>query len=130
MNELVSDFSLTTQAATGEEVSAEDLGGADLHTGTSGVADHLAESEAHASSLTRNILGSLPKEVNAAGPSTWEEPLFPAEELQGAAELMIVCFVVTTRCMLRSTARPVAHSQAHHTGSLCLVGKVRQQPIQ
>ena len=36
------------KAATGEEVSAEDLGGADVHTRLSGVADHFAENDSHA----------------------------------------------------------------------------------
>ena len=40
-------------------MSAEDLGGAELHCATSGVADHLAESEAHAASLTRRVLATL-----------------------------------------------------------------------
>jgi 3-methylcrotonyl-CoA carboxylase beta subunit len=47
------------KAATGEEVSAEDLGGADLHTRVSGVADHLAHNDDHALGLARRIVGSL-----------------------------------------------------------------------
>ena len=47
------------QAATGEDVSAEELGGAELHCSTSGVADHLAENEAHAAALARRVLGNL-----------------------------------------------------------------------
>jgi 3-methylcrotonyl-CoA carboxylase beta subunit len=43
------------KAATGEEVAAEELGGAAVHTGKSGVADHLAEDEYHAFSICRNI---------------------------------------------------------------------------
>ncbi len=52
------------KAATGEIVSAEDLGGGDLHARTSGVADHLAESDAHALGIARRIvrtLGAAPK---------------------------------------------------------------------
>ena len=41
------------KAATGEVVSAEDLGGGDVHTRLSGVADHLAENDAHALALAR-----------------------------------------------------------------------------
>ena len=40
-------------------MSAEELGGAELHCSTSGVADHLAESEAHAAALARRVLGNL-----------------------------------------------------------------------
>jgi acetyl-CoA carboxylase carboxyltransferase component len=47
------------KAATGEEVSAEDLGGADVHTRISGVADHLAEDDAHAIELLRNCVEAL-----------------------------------------------------------------------
>lgn len=101
------------KAATGEDVSAEELGGAELHCTTSGVTDHLAESEPHAISIARNILGNinmaaagakaalstLPGAASTAASSlhrvqqhsnaggipgaSWEEPLFPAEELRG-----------------------------------------------
>ena len=47
------------KAATGEVVSAEDLGGADVHAQISGVADHLAVDDAHALALARNIVGQL-----------------------------------------------------------------------
>jgi 3-methylcrotonyl-CoA carboxylase beta subunit len=47
------------KAATGEVVSAEDLGGGDLHARKSGVADHLAQDDAHALSLARRIVGTL-----------------------------------------------------------------------
>ncbi len=47
------------QAATGEVVSAEDLGGADVHSRVSGVTDHLAENDAHALGIARRIVGNL-----------------------------------------------------------------------
>src|SRR5579875_3288682 len=47
------------KAATGEEISAEDLGGGDVHTRISGVADHLAENDAHALGLIRGIVANL-----------------------------------------------------------------------
>ena len=47
------------KAATGEIVSAEDLGGADVHSRTSGVTDHYAENDAHALGIARRIVGSL-----------------------------------------------------------------------
>ena len=47
------------KAATGEVVSAEDLGGGDVHTRVSGVADHLARSDAHALAIARRIVGNL-----------------------------------------------------------------------
>ena len=53
------------KAATGEVVTAEDLGGGDLHARTSGVVDHLAESDAHALGIARRIVGTFnrPKRV-------------------------------------------------------------------
>jgi len=72
------------KAATGEEVSAEDLGGADVHTRLSGVADYFAENDEHALELARTIVSTLnrvkamPADVTAA-----EEPAFDPEELYG-----------------------------------------------
>jgi 3-methylcrotonyl-CoA carboxylase beta subunit len=48
------------KAATGEEVSAEELGGGRMHTEVSGVADHLAEDDAHALAIVRDIVSTLP----------------------------------------------------------------------
>ena len=56
------------KAATGEVVSAEDLGGADIHCRTSGVADHYAQNDHHALEIAQTIVGNLnrvkPVEVN------------------------------------------------------------------
>lgn len=75
------------KAATGEEVSAEDLGGAAVHTGTSGVADHFAEDEEDALAITRNIVESLnyrsPGKRLLAHPHPVEEPLYAPEEIYG-----------------------------------------------
>jgi acetyl-CoA carboxylase carboxyltransferase component len=61
------------QAATGEEVSAEELGGADVHTRVSGVADHYAVSDEHALALVREIVANLSRRKPE---SPWEiEPL-------------------------------------------------------
>lgn len=72
------------KAATGEEVTAEELGGGDVHTRTSGVADHLAESDEHAAAIVRQIVANLNREKR----TPWtlaepEEPLYDAEELYG-----------------------------------------------
>ena len=72
------------KAATGEVVTAEDLGGGDVHTRLSGVADHLAENDSHALFIARRIVASLNRrkpEAVTLEPS--EEPLFAAEELYG-----------------------------------------------
>jgi 3-methylcrotonyl-CoA carboxylase beta subunit len=49
------------KAATGEEVTAEELGGGDLHARTSGVVDHLADDDAHALAMVRDIVETLPR---------------------------------------------------------------------
>jgi 3-methylcrotonyl-CoA carboxylase beta subunit len=72
------------KAATGEEVSAEELGGADVHTRISGVADYLAEDDDHALHLARTIVGTLNR-VKRLPPdvTTAEEPAFDPQELYG-----------------------------------------------
>ena len=72
------------KAATGEVVSAEDLGGGDVHTRLSGVADHLAQNDAHALALARQAVGSLNRkkniELQLRDPVA---PLFDAKEIYG-----------------------------------------------
>src|SRR5947199_2878797 len=72
------------KAATGEEVSAEELGGGDVHTRLSGVAEHLADDDRHALAIARRIVASL----NRTKPETVtheasEEPLYDAKEIYG-----------------------------------------------
>ncbi len=70
------------KAATGEVVTAEDLGGGDVHARRSGVVDHLADDDAHALALVRSIVGTLPAPVIGGGSmSEVEEPRHPAESL-------------------------------------------------
>ena len=72
------------KAATGEEVSAEDLGGADVHTRLSGVADYLAEDDEHALEIARTIVSTLntakrlPADISAP-----EEPLYDPRDIYG-----------------------------------------------
>ncbi len=71
------------KAATGEEVSAEELGGADVHTRISGVADHFADSDAHAIHILRSIVAELqPRAISSAG-ATPQPPLYASDELLG-----------------------------------------------
>ena len=72
------------KAATGEVISAEDLGGGDVHTRLSGVVDHLAQNDLHALSLARTIVSNL----NRSKPQQMAlrasiEPNYPAKELYG-----------------------------------------------
>ncbi len=95
------------KAATGEVVSAEDLGGGDVHSRTSGVTDHLADDDRHALAIAREIIrhtkitkiGDRPQFPLAAGADSplrdwglspigglspiFDEPVYPAEELYG-----------------------------------------------
>jgi acetyl-CoA carboxylase carboxyltransferase component len=72
------------KAATGEEVTAEELGGADVHTRLSGVADYLAENDAHALELTRTVVSTLntsktlPPDMAAP-----EDPAYDPSEIYG-----------------------------------------------
>ena len=72
------------KAAIGEIVSAEDLGGGELHSRVSGVTDHLAENDDHALEIVRDIVSTLP----LPAPSAWpvlpvREPAVPADDLYG-----------------------------------------------
>jgi 3-methylcrotonyl-CoA carboxylase beta subunit len=71
------------KAATGEVVSAEDLGGGDVHTRISGVADHLAENDHHALAIVRRIVGNLGPRETLFQPQAVEDPLYDPEELYG-----------------------------------------------
>jgi acetyl-CoA carboxylase carboxyltransferase component len=72
------------KAATGEEVSAEDLGGADVHTRLSGVADYFAEDDEHALELARTVVSTFNRvKATPADMTTPEEPLSAGEELYG-----------------------------------------------
>src|SRR5215213_3271562 len=72
------------KAATGEEVTAEDLGGADVHTRLSGVADYLADDDEHALQLARTIVSTLntsktmPADITAP-----EDPLYDVHDIYG-----------------------------------------------
>jgi acetyl-CoA carboxylase carboxyltransferase component len=72
------------KAATGEEVTAEELGGADTHTRISGVADHFAEDDDHALEIVRGIVETLNRtkrvDLDIFPP---EEPLYPSDDLYG-----------------------------------------------
>jgi 3-methylcrotonyl-CoA carboxylase beta subunit/propionyl-CoA carboxylase len=72
------------KAATGEEVTAEELGGADVHTRLSGVADYFAEDDAHALHLARTVVSTL-NTVKPSAPdvTTPEDPAYDPREIYG-----------------------------------------------
>jgi 3-methylcrotonyl-CoA carboxylase beta subunit len=72
------------KAATGEEVTAEELGGADVHTRVSGVADHFAENDAHAIEILRNIVEALGTTSRSSGvglSAAAEDPVYDPADL-------------------------------------------------
>jgi acetyl-CoA carboxylase carboxyltransferase component len=72
------------KAATGEDVTAEELGGADVHTRLSGVADYLAEDDSHALRLARSIVSTLHTSKTLPSDVTEpEEPAYDPQELYG-----------------------------------------------
>ena len=72
------------KAATGEEVTAEDLGGADVHTRLSGVADYLADDDEHALQLARTIVSTLNTVKRLpADVTTPEDPLYDPRDIYG-----------------------------------------------
>jgi 3-methylcrotonyl-CoA carboxylase beta subunit len=77
------------KAATGEVVSAEELGGGEVHAKLSGVVDHLAENDTHALGIARRIVAGLGKDLPGPVPGTEirqnsaVEPLYPADDLYG-----------------------------------------------
>ena len=72
------------KAATGEEVDAETLGGGSVHSRISGVTDYLADNDAHALSIARDIVASMNEAPRAtAGRREPREPLYAAEEIYG-----------------------------------------------
>jgi 3-methylcrotonyl-CoA carboxylase beta subunit len=72
------------KAATGEEVTAEELGGGDLHSRVSGVTDHLAEDDAHALAIVRDIVSTLaPRSERPWDTTEPEEPRHDPRDLYG-----------------------------------------------
>src|SRR5258706_690408 len=75
------------KAATGEVVTAEELGGAEVHSRQSGVTDHYAQNDAHAIGIVRRIVANLnrvkPASLDIALP---RDPLYPSEDLYGIVQ--------------------------------------------
>ncbi len=72
------------KAAIGEVVTAEELGGGELHARTSGVTDHLAENDLHALEIVRDIVSTLPRTAPAWETAAVEAPAADAQEIYGA----------------------------------------------
>ena len=71
------------KAAIGEDATDEELGGSEMHASVTGLGEYLAENDAHAIALTRDLMDHLPWDAAGAPDATVHAPLFPAEELMG-----------------------------------------------
>ena len=71
------------KAATGEVVTAEDLGGADVHSRISGVTDHYANDDYHALTIARQIVSSLNHKKISSDDASWIEPAYDPKEIYG-----------------------------------------------
>ena len=71
------------KAATGEIITAEELGGGSLHSRTSGVTDHLANNEVHAFVIARDILAKIRRTTDVVPSTVPSEPIYPVEDLLG-----------------------------------------------
>ena len=71
------------KAATGEVVTAEDLGGADVHSRISGVTDHYANDDYHALTIARQIVSTLNHKKISIYNASWTEPVYDPKEIYG-----------------------------------------------
>ena len=114
------------KAATGEEVTPEELGGADVHTSVSGVADHLAENDAHALQICRNIFETLPvgpKQPLERHPV--EEPLYDPQELYGIAPVSLKKPVDAREIIMRMVDGSKFHEFKARYGTTLVTGFAR-----
>ena len=120
------------KAATGEDVSAEELGGARVHTELSGVADHLAEDDAHAVSILREIVGALgvrpAAAVRLAAP---EPPAYDPQELLGIwpADLRRQVEVREVIARLVDGSRLLEFKQRYATTLVCGFAHIEGIPV-
>jgi 3-methylcrotonyl-CoA carboxylase beta subunit len=77
------------KAATGEDIDAESLGGAEVHCRESGVCDHYAENDTHALGIARRIVAHLRAPADVAPPQAAREPRYPAAELYGVVPVSL-----------------------------------------
>jgi 3-methylcrotonyl-CoA carboxylase beta subunit len=111
------------KAATGEVVTPEELGGAEVHTSISGVADHMAENDIHAIQICRNIFENLnknPRQVLDISPI--EEPLYDPEELYGIAPVDLKKMVDPKEVIMRIVDGSKFHEFKEKYGKTLITG--------
>lgn len=111
------------EAATGEVVSDEELGGAEVHTSISGVADHIAENDEHALEICRNLFESIPaNEKYKLEKKTPEAPAYPPEELYGIAPLDLKKSVDPREIIMRIVDGSKFHEFKRNYGTTLVTG--------
>ncbi|MCM0606505.1 MAG: methylcrotonoyl-CoA carboxylase [Xanthomonadaceae bacterium] len=111
------------KAATGEIVSAEELGGGDTHTRISGVADHLAENDEHALEIARDIVFNLNRKAGAQlQRMAPEEPLYDPEEIAGIVSRDIKVPFDIREIIARTVDRSRFHEFKQNYGTTIVCG--------
>lgn len=120
------------KAATGEIVTPEELGGAEVHTAISGVADHLADNDIHSIQICRNIFQNLEKkEKQILNISPIEEPLYDPEELYGIAPVDFRKMVDPREIIMRMVDGSKFHEFKEDYGKtlVCGFAKIMGYPV-
>jgi 3-methylcrotonyl-CoA carboxylase beta subunit len=120
------------KAATGEDVSAEDLGGADVHTRLSGVADHYALNDRHALQIARDIIATLPPGESAA--IATQDPVPPAydpAELDGVVPASLMTQYDTREVIARIVDGSELHEFKRNYATTLVTGfaHIEGQPV-
>ncbi|MEQ9438637.1 MAG: carboxyl transferase domain-containing protein [Cyclobacteriaceae bacterium] len=114
------------KAATGEEVTPEELGGAEVHTTMSGVADHMAENDRHALQICRSIFETLPiREKQFLERYPTEAPLYDPQELYGIAPLNFKKPVDSREIIMRLVDGSKFHEFKERYGTTLVTGFAR-----
>ncbi len=120
------------KAATGEDVSAEDLGGADVHTRLSGVADHYALNDRHALDIARGIIGTLPARAGATTPARASvPPAYDPAELDGVVPASLMTQYDTREIIARIVDGSEMHEFKKNYGTTLVTGfaHIEGQPV-
>ena len=114
------------KAATGEIVSPEDLGGAEVHTSISGVADHIAENDIHSIQICRNIFESMDKkDKQILDLAPIEEPYYDPEELYGIVPMDFRKMIDPREIIMRIVDGSKFHEFKEKYGSTLVTGFAR-----
>ncbi|MBC8489881.1 MAG: methylcrotonoyl-CoA carboxylase [Bacteroidetes bacterium] len=120
------------KAATGEVVTPEELGGAEVHTSISGVADHFAENDIHAIQICRNIFENLDKrKKQIIDLAPIEEPLYDPEELYGIAPVDLKKMIDAKEIIMRIVDGSKFHEFKEKYGRTLVAGfaKIMGYPV-